>query len=74
MWVRLRAILAGVRREMALQVRRMREEVMGALGLLLAERGLETWEEGRRLDNTRGRLERERVAARREHEVSKIAE
>ena len=43
------AVLAGVWREMTLQVRRMREEVMGALGLLLAERGLGTWEEGRRL-------------------------
>ena len=48
------AVLAGVRREMASQVRKMREEVMGALGLLLAERGFGTWEEGRRLKNTRG--------------------
>ena len=57
-----RTLLAGVQREMASQVRKMREEVMGAFGLLLAERGLETWAEGRR-------LERARVAAKREHEV-----
>ena len=63
------AVLVGVRREMASQVRRMREEVMGAIGLLLAERGLGTWEEGRRLENTRGRLKRERAAAQREHDV-----
>ena len=67
-------VLAGVRREMALQVRKMRVEVMGALGLLLAERGLGTWKEGRRLENTRGRLEREGVATQREHEVLKVAE
>ena len=36
------AMLARVRREMASQVRRIREEVMGAIGLLLAERGLGT--------------------------------
>ena len=68
------AILAEVRRKMASQVRRMREEVMGAIGLLRAECGLGTWEEGRRLENTRGRLERERAAAQREHEVFKVAE
>ena len=68
------AVLAGVWREVASQVRRMRGEVMGAIGLLLAERGLGTWEEGRRLENTRGRLERERAAAQREHEVMKVAE
>ena len=44
-----RAVLAGARKEMALQVKRIREEVMGAFGLLLAERGLGMWEEGRRL-------------------------
>ena len=43
------AVLAGVLREMASQVRRMREEVMGAIGLLLADRGLGTGEKGRRL-------------------------
>ena len=68
------AVLAGIRREMTVQVRRMREEVIGVLGLLLAERGLGTWEEGRRLENTHGRLARERVAAQREHEVLKVAE
>ena len=68
------AVLAGVRMEMASQVRRMRKEVMGAIGLLRAECGLGTWEEGRRLENTRGRLERERAAAQREHEVFKVAE
>ena len=36
------AVLAGVRREMASQVRRMKAEVIGAIGLLLAERGLGT--------------------------------
>ena len=69
-----KAVLAGVQREMASLVRRMREEVMGALGLLLAERGLGTWEEGRRLQNTRRRLEREGVVVQREHEVLKLAE
>ena len=69
-----RAGLAGVQREIASQVRRMREKVIGALGLLLAEHGLGTLEEGRRLGNTCGRLERERVAAQREHEVLKVAE
>ena len=69
-----RTVLAVVRREMASPVRRMREEVMGALSLLLVERRLETWEEYRRLKNIRGRLERERVAAQREHEVLKMAE
>ena len=59
---------------MALQVRRMREEVLGALGLLLAECGLGTWEGGGRLENTRGRLERERVATQTEHEVLKVVE
>ena len=68
------AVLAGVRREMVSQVRKMREEVMGAIGLLLAERGLRRWEEGRRLENTRGRLESERAAAQREDEVLKVAE
>ena len=68
------AVLAGVRREMASQVRRMREEIMGAIGLLLAERGLGSWKEGRRLENTRGRLERGRAAAQKEHEVVKVAE
>ena len=57
------AVHAGVRGEMTSKVRRIREEVIGAIGLLLAERGLGTWEEGRRLENTRGRLERERAAA-----------
>ena len=69
-----RGVLAEVWREMALQVRRLREEVMGALGLPLAVRGLGTWEEGRRLENIHGRLERERVVAQREHEVLKVAE
>ena len=69
-----RTILAGVRREMASQVRRISEKVMGAMSLLLAEHGLGTWEEGRRLEKTRGRLERERVATQKEHEVMKVAE
>ena len=43
-----RTILASVRREMAPQVRSLREEVMGALSLLLAERGLGMWEEHRK--------------------------
>ena len=65
--------LAGVRREMAREVKKMREEVMDALGLLLAERGLGTWEEGRRLENTRGRLQREQVEAQRAHDVAVVA-
>ena len=67
-----RSVLAGVRREMASQVRRMREEVMGALSLLLVKRRLGIWEEGRCLENTKGRLERERVAAQIDHEVYKV--
>ena len=66
-----RTVLAEVRREMASQVRRMREEVIGALSLLLAERGLGTWEEGKKLQHNRGRLERDRMAAQKEHEVVK---
>ena len=58
---------------MAREVKKMREEVMGALGLLLAEHGLGTWEEGRRLENTRGRLQRERVEAQRAHDVAVVA-
>ena len=42
--------------------------------ILLAERGLGTWEEGRRLENTWARLESERVAPQKEHEVIKVAE
>ena len=67
-----RTVLARVRRKMASQVSKMREEVMGALSLLLVERGLGMWEEGRRLENTWERLERVTVTAQREHKVRKI--
>lgn len=49
-------------------------EVMGALSLLLAKRGLGTWQEGRGLENTRERLAKEREAAKMSHEVASMAE
>ena len=47
---------AGVRREVVKEVRRVRDESMGAISLLLGKRGLGTWEEGRTLENVRGEL------------------
>ena len=44
---------------------------MGAISILLAERGLATWEEERRLENTKGQLVRER--ARKSHEAAVAA-
>ena len=67
-------VLASEHMEVASQVRRIREEVMRVLSLLLAGRRLGTWEEGRRLENTQWKLERERVVAQKEHEVMKVAE
>ena len=43
-----RVALTGVRREMVREIRKVREEMIGELALLLAERGLGTWEEGRK--------------------------
>ena len=66
--------LAGVRREMVREIRKGREELMGAITLLLAERGLGTWEEERRLENTRGQLVKDRERAKMAHEDEKVAE
>ena len=66
--------LAGVRREMVKEVKRVRDELMGAVSLLLAERGLGTWEEERRLENVRGQLVKDRQRARKAHEVDRVAE
>ena len=66
--------LARVRRALASQVRKMREEVMGALSLLLAERGLETWEEGRWLENAKERLAKESEVTNKSQEVAKVVE
>ena len=55
------------------QIRKVREEMMSALALLLAERGLGTWEEGRKLERTRARLVREREDAEKAHGVSQVA-
>ena len=59
---------------MASQMRKMREEVIGALSLLLAECGLGTWEEGRRLENAKERLAKEREVAHKSQEVAKVVE
>ena len=59
---------------MVREVKRVRDELMGAISLLLAERGLGTWEEGRRLDNVRGELVKEREKAAKAHEVERVAE
>ena len=66
--------LAEGRREMARGVKRVRDELMGAVSLLLAERGLGTWEEERRLENVRGQLMKDRERARKAHEVDRVAE
>ena len=65
--------LAGVRREMVREIRKVREEMMGALALLLTERGLGTWEEGRKLERTRAKLVREREDAEKVHVVLQVA-
>lgn len=65
--------LAGVRRGMVREVKKMKEELMGAITMLLAERGLGTWEKERRLENTRAKLVREREVAEKAHGVSKMA-
>ena len=64
--------LAGVRRELEREVRKARDEMMGAISLLLAERGLGTWEEERRLGNTKGQLVRDRERARKSHEAAVV--
>ena len=66
--------LAGVRREMVKEAKRVRDELMGAVSLLLAERGLGTWEEERRLKNVRGQLVKDQERARKAHEVDRVAE
>ena len=58
---------------MAREVRKARDEMMGAISLLLAERGLGTWEEERRLENTKGQLVRDREHARKSHEAALVA-
>lgn len=65
-----RVALAEVRQEKVRKVKRMKEEVMGAIAMLLAERGLGTCVEERRLENTRVTLMREREVAEKAHEVS----
>ena len=65
--------LAGVRPEMVREVRKTRKELMCAITLLLAERGLGTWEEERRLENTRGQLVKDWERAKLAHEVKKVA-
>ena len=65
--------LAGVRQELAREVSKARDEMMGAISLLLAERGLGTWEEDRRLENTNGQLVRDRERARKSHEAAVVA-
>lgn len=65
--------LARVRQDMVREIRKVREEVMGALGLLLAETGLGTWEDGRRLERTCVRLVREQEDAERAHGVLQVA-
>ena len=55
------------------EVRKARDEMMGAISLLLAERGLGTWEEERRLENAKGQLVRDRECARKSHEAAVVA-
>ena len=59
---------------MVREVKRVRDELMGAVSLLLAERGLGTCEEERRLENVRGQLMKDRERARKAHEVDRVAE
>ena len=59
---------------MVREVRKVMEELMGSISLLLAERGLGTWEEERRLEYTRSQLVKNRVRAKMAHEVEKVAE
>ena len=66
--------LAGVRREMVREMKKVRDELMSAVSLLLAERGLGTWEEERRLGNVRDQLVKDRERARKAHEVDRVAE
>ena len=66
--------LAGVRREMVREVKRVRDELMGAVSLLLAEKGLRTWEEERRLESVRSQLIKDRERAKKAHEVDSVAE
>ena len=48
--------------------------MMGAVSLLLAEKGLGTWEEERRLENVRDQMAKDRERARKAHEVERVAE
>ena len=66
--------LAGVRRELAKEVRKVRDELMGAVSLLLAEWGLGTWEEEGKLENTWGQWVKDRERARKTHEVASVVE
>ena len=58
---------------MVREIRKVREQMMGTLALLLAERGLSKWEEGRKLERTRARLVREQEGTERAHQVSQVA-
>ena len=66
--------LAGVRQELVREIKKVRHEQKSAVSLLLAERGLGTWEEERRLENVRDQLVKDRERARRAHEVDRVAE
>ena len=59
---------------MVREVKRVRDELMDAVSLLLAERGLGTWEEERRLENVRDQIAKDRERARKSHEVERVAE
>ena len=59
---------------MVREVKRVRDELMGAVSLLLAEKGLGTWEEKRRLENVRDQMAKDRERARKAHEVERVAE
>ena len=58
---------------MVREVKRVRDELIGAVSLLLAERGLGTWEEERRLENVRDQMAKDRERARKTHEVERVA-
>lgn len=64
--------LAGARLDMVREVRNIKEEMMGAITMLVAERGLGTWEEERRLENTRAKLVTEQECAEKANVVSNV--